>query len=236
MTTYNKVLTYANGENEMVDLSANTLAVGAIQVAGTLLSQVGAYALFTGVIPGTSTSVSIVANWPGTAGNSIALAFNGSTTISAQIAAWNIAHPTNEATLTSGDGSQTPTSGTTTLSGGINAGSSLVADSSTYVHFTPTSATVAGALAGIDMALASVGSGSQKVDKFVLNGTDITNKFVTLSSTPAISGDTILLVEDAGNMFYGTDFTVTGNQLGWSGLALDGILSSGDNLTITYSS
>jgi hypothetical protein len=43
------------------------------------------------------------------------------------------------------------------------------------------------------------------------------------------------VIEDAGGMFYGTDFTVTGNQLGWNGLELDGILSSGDNLTATYS-
>jgi len=79
------------------------------------------------------------------------------------------------------------------------------------------------------------GGSGQKVDMFTLSGTDITNKYVTLSHIPAIAADTILLIENAGNFFYGVDFTVTGNQLGWNGLALDGILSSGDNLTITYS-
>lgn len=78
-------------------------------------------------------------------------------------------------------------------------------------------------------------SGVQRVDKFTLNGTNITNKFVTLSLTPSTAANTILIVEDAGGMFYGIDFTVTSSQLGWSGLGLDGIFSSGDNLTVTYS-
>ncbi len=79
-------------------------------------------------------------------------------------------------------------------------------------------------------------AGTYQVDTFTLSGTDITNKFVTLSHTPATAAKVILLVENAPNMFFGVDFTVTGTQLGWSGLALDGILSSGDNLTVPYSS
>jgi hypothetical protein len=74
-----------------------------------------------------------------------------------------------------------------------------------------------------------------KVDKFTLNGTDISNGFVVLSLTPSVAGNTILSIENAGGMFYGIDFTVTGNHLSWTGLALDGILSSGDKLTVTYS-
>lgn len=73
------------------------------------------------------------------------------------------------------------------------------------------------------------------VEKFTLTGTDITNKYITLSSSPATAGNTVLLVADAPNLFYDTDFTITGgNQLSWNGLALDGILSSGDSLTVMY--
>jgi len=57
---------------------------------------------------------------------------------------------------------------------------------------------------------------------FELSGTDITNKYVTLAGTPATASDTVLLVKDAPNMYYGDDFTVTGSQLGWNGLALEG--------------
>ena len=234
MSIIDKVSELLNGHQTTVDLSTNTLSVGGLEIAGTSLSQTGVSASSIGIIPGTSTSVSLAANLDGVAGNSIALVFTGSNTISQAVTTWNAAHPTNAVSLTNGDGSQIPTAQTVTLSGGINSGSSAIADAATYTNFTPTSATVAGALAGIDIALSGINSISQRVDKFTLSSTDITNKFVTLSHTPAIPGETILLVENAVNMFYGIDFTVTGNELGWSGLALDGILSSGDNLTATY--
>ena len=156
MATYSKFLELQSGVARTVDLSSNTLNVQALEVGSILLSQTGAYASFSGTIAGTSTSVVITAYSAGVAGNSIALMFNGSTTISAQIAAWNLAHSNNRAVLTSGDGTQTPSSGTTTLSGGVSSGSSLIGDESTYNNFTPTSATVAGALSGIDSALAGL--------------------------------------------------------------------------------
>jgi hypothetical protein len=176
-----------------------------LEIGGAPLSQTGVFASFTGIISGTSTSVTLTANYAGIIGNSIALSFSGST-IFAAVAAWNASNPTNEVTLTSGNGAQIPSTQTVTLSGGINAGSASIGDTATYENFTPTAPTVAGALAGIDQALANITSGSQKVQLFTLNGTDITNKFVTLSSTPGTPNETILLVEDAGNMFYGDDF------------------------------
>ena len=233
MSIISKVAEISQGEVVNVDLSSNTLQVQDLQVGSVPLSQAQAAASFSGTLSGTSTAVSILANVPGSNGNFVALVFNGSNTIAAAIATWNLANPSNQVTLTSGDGTQIPLSQTLNLTGGLDPGSSTIGNASTYVNFTPTAPTVAGALAGIDAALVAV-SGSQKVDKFTLNSTDISNKFVTLSSTPSTAGNTILLVEDAGNMFYGVDFTVSGNQLSWSSLALDGILSSGDNLTITY--
>ena len=88
---------------------------------------------------------------------------------------------------------------------------------------------------GSNITITATSTGSQQVDLFTLNGTNITNKFITLSMTPSSASETILLVDQAPNMFYGVDFTVSSNQLSWSGLALDGLLSSGDNLTVTYS-
>lgn len=78
------------------------------------------------------------------------------------------------------------------------------------------------------------GGSTQIVDTITLSGTDETNKFVTLSQTPVTPGNTILLVDGAPNVFYGSDFEVVGNQLRWTGKALDGILASGDNITVTY--
>ena len=235
MSVITKVSSLINGHQETVDLSINTLGVEDIEINGVSLSQAETHAFFTGTVPGTSTSVTITANNPGSVGNSIALVFTGSNSITSEIATWNGLNPSNQATLSSGDGSQVPSSQTLPLSGGFDSGSTAIGDNATYVNFTPTSATIAGALEGIDAALTGGGGSTQKVDKFTLNSADISNKYVTLSSTPTTAGDTILLVEDAPNMFYGVDFTVTGNQLGWNGLSLDGIFSSGDNLTITYS-
>jgi hypothetical protein len=117
------------------------------------LSQTGFYASFTGTISGTSTPVTITANNPGSAGNSIAFVFTGSNSISAAITAWNIANPLNQATLTAGNGTQIPTVQVLTLSGGSDAGSFLIGETSTYTNFTPTSNTIAGVLAGINAAL-----------------------------------------------------------------------------------
>ena len=84
-----------------------------------------------------------------------------------------------------------------------------------------------------------VGSGGTSgstpdVQTFVLSGTDITNKYVTLAASPATAADTILMVQNAPSMYFGDDFTVIGSQLGWNGLALDGILASGDKITVLY--
>ena len=79
----------------------------------------GAYAHFNGVIPGTSTSVLLTANNPGLIGNNISLSFSGSNTITAAIATWNAANPSNQVSLTSGNGSQVPSFGATSVLDGL---------------------------------------------------------------------------------------------------------------------
>jgi hypothetical protein len=234
MSDITKASVLVNGHQETEDFSSNTLDVGNLKVAGTLISQATVAASYAGTVSGTATPVTVTANNGGAVGNAIVLAFTGSNTITSAIATWNGAHPSNLATLLSGDGSQTPSLQNLGLSGGLDPGSTLIGNAATYANFTPTSPTVAGALAGIDAALATVAS-SEKVYPYVLNSTDESNKFIVLPSTPAIPGNTILMVENAPSMFYGVDFTVSGNQLGWSGLALDGILGNLDKITVTYS-
>ena len=76
--------------------------------------------------------------------------------------------------------------------------------------------------------------GSYVVNLFTLSPTDITNKFVTLTSAPDTASDTILTVIGGPMQSYGADFTVTGSQLGWSGLFLDGVLTAGDMLVVQF--
>lgn len=66
------------------------------------------YASFTGQITGMTSNVTITADVIGTTGNSIALAFDGSTNINTAISTWNSGNPSNTCTLTTGDGTQTP--------------------------------------------------------------------------------------------------------------------------------
>lgn len=72
------------------------------------------------------------------------------------------------------------------------------------------------------------------VDKFTLNGTDISNKFVTLAETPAIAADTRVIVIGGVEQEYSVDFTVSGSTIDWDGLGLDGLLASGDKLVVVY--
>ncbi len=77
-------------------------------------------AFFTGTIGGMATSVEITANNPGTAGNSIVIPPDGTSNVIQLIANWNTANPLNQVSLTSGDGTQIPTGGEFTFSGGTN--------------------------------------------------------------------------------------------------------------------
>jgi hypothetical protein len=73
---------------------------------------------FSGTVAGLTTPVVITANTAGAAGN-ITLTATGAT-VTARIAAWNAANPSNQVTLTSGDGAQIHTA-SIVLSGGTDA-------------------------------------------------------------------------------------------------------------------
>jgi hypothetical protein len=77
-------------------------------------------------------------------------------------------------------------------------------------------------------------SGDTKTQKITLTGTDITNKYVTLTESPLTPSLTRLIVIGGIEQKYSTDFTVSTNQLNWNGLTLDGVLESGDELIIVY--
>lgn len=79
--------------------------------------------------------------------------------------------------------------------------------------------------------------GQTMVEKFNLNNTDITNKYITLASAPENPGRTVLQLKDAGAQYYGVDFAMDGtnpDRLTWNGYELDGVLEQNDKLTILY--
>lgn len=72
------------------------------------------------------------------------------------------------------------------------------------------------------------------VEIFVLSPTDISNKYVTLANTPANLDKTLLTVIGGPMQSYGDDFEVSGNQLTWNMLFLDGVLEAGDILVVPH--
>lgn len=128
-TTY--VLSWVGGTAPNFRTPRTTGADATTQVTTTVNGQVvtftapsisAAFASFTGNIPGMTSVVTITANNIGAGGNSVVLYADGVSTISQLITAWNIANPSNQITLTAGDGTQIPfDGGSIHLSGGVSS-------------------------------------------------------------------------------------------------------------------
>lgn len=71
-------------------------------------------------------------------------------------------------------------------------------------------------------------------ETFTLTNTNITNKSVTLLGTPVISADVRLSPINGVEQVYGTDFTISGTTLSWSGLGFEALAEAGDIIIISY--
>lgn len=79
-----------------------------------------------------------------------------------------------------------------------------------------------------------VSVGTNNVLYYEIQPADVTAKAFTLPSTPA--EQTKLLVDflGVGSLEFGVDFNVTGSDIEWNGLTLDGFIASSDILRIQY--
>jgi hypothetical protein len=77
-------------------------------------------------------------------------------------------------------------------------------------------------------------SSAYYVNEFTLDATDISNKFVTLTATPANPSLAVLEVIGGPTQRYGSDFSISGSQLTWNSLFLDGVLEVGDQLIVQF--
>lgn len=85
----------------------------------------------------------------------------------------------------------------------------------------------------IDLKSSPVSGTVTNVDKFTLSAANILSKSVTLSATPSVPAEVNLSVGGV-DQEVGIDFSTSGTLLSWSGMGLDGILTEGDIITVTY--
>lgn len=78
------------------------------------------------------------------------------------------------------------------------------------------------------------GGSTIEVEYRTITSGEAGTKSLTLSMTPTSPTQVVFGVGGGGTQIYGTDFTVTGTTLSWSGTALDGILTTGDQVVIQY--
>jgi hypothetical protein len=173
-------------------------------------------ASFTGIIAGTSTSVTLTANNPGLIGDSILLTFTGSNSIAAEIATWNGANPSNQVTLSLGNGAQVPTAGTVQLSGGSNNPQFLKSP----LNFNDTGGGTynAAIVEGSDDIQFTILSGDANFtelsigDLLTINLTNPANNGTFLVTGVSEDGKTVeVLHQNAHNVFSNGSFTLTGN-------------------------
>lgn len=85
----------------------------------------------------------------------------------------------------------------------------------------------------------STDNAAGNVQTFTLTLSDISNKYVDLATPPSTPTATRLSISGAPGMAYSTDFEVITNgidirRLSWNGKTIDGILESGDVVTVEY--
>lgn len=79
-----------------------------------------------------------------------------------------------------------------------------------------------------------VATGTPVVIYHTVSNLEITNKELTLPSSPASPTGTMLDFINGSSAHYGVDYNVTTNILSWNGLALDGFIQANDVLRIFY--
>lgn len=89
---------------------------------------------------------------------------------------------------------------------------------------------------GLTLGGFPIGSGvGANVETFVLSGTDLSNKFITLLSEPLFPNSVTLVPYGGIPQRNGIDFEVIGDQVSWDGKGLDGnFLEVNDILIIQY--
>jgi len=91
---------------------------------------------------------------------------------------------------------------------------------------------------GAEFEIISSGSAfsGYNVDYFTISPGEEIAKQIQLSGTPTDPSKTLVDIYGGGGVqIYSIDYTVSGDILSWSGLRLDGVISSGDEIRVVWS-
>lgn len=91
---------------------------------------------------------------------------------------------------------------------------------------------------GAEYEILSTGSSisGYNVDYFTISSAEELSKQIQLSGIPTDPSKTLLDIYGGGGVqIYSIDYTVSGDILSWSGLRLDGVISTGDEVRVVWS-
>jgi hypothetical protein len=74
-----------------------------------------------------------------------------------------------------------------------------------------------------------------EAEYFTLTSGNVSDKYVSLANSPYAATEVLLDVIHGCTQRYDTDYTVSGVQVQWTGLGLDGVLEVDDELRVVYS-
>jgi len=81
---------------------------------------------------------------------------------------------------------------------------------------------------------ATAGGVTENVEQITLDAGHIAAKEVTLANAPLVAANVKLNIVGGIRQQYGVDFVVSGSDLSWNSLGLDGLLEVGDILIVDY--
>ena len=75
---------------------------------------------------------------------------------------------------------------------------------------------------------------AERVIYKTLTLTDVVNKYVDIPVAAGAGGKLKMYTMQGVPLQFGVDYTVSGLQVGWNGLTLDGLVEAGDTFQIVY--
>lgn len=113
----------------------------------------------------------------------------------------------------------------------LNAANQISANNKKIVNLqNPTSAQDAATKSYVD----SASSGAENVEYHSISSGEASAKQFTLAATPLTGSKVLVDIIGGVSQQYSVDFTISGNVFNWSGLGLDGLLTTGDVVRLHY--